>query len=50
MASVTLQILNVQVPFLFKYMVDYLNDTPLVLADAETTAVSMITVLVLSCK
>eukprot|EP00794_Sanderia_malayensis_P000664 gene664-1332_t len=41
------KLLNVQVPFLFKYAVDYLNDTPLVLADAETTAVSFVTLLIL---
>ena len=39
-----------QVPFLFKYAVDYLNDTPLVIADAETAAVSFATILILGCK
>eukprot|EP00112_Aurelia_sp_Birch-Aquarium-sp1_P012007 Seg2521.2 transcript_id=Seg2521.2/GoldUCD/mRNA.D3Y31 product="ATP-binding cassette sub-family B member 7 mitochondrial" protein_id=Seg2521.2/GoldUCD/D3Y31 len=41
------KLLNVQVPFIFKYLIDYLNSTPLVIADAETAAVSMATVLVL---
>lgn len=41
------KVLNVQVPFLFKYTIDYLNSTPLVIADAETALVTTATVLVL---
>ncbi|XP_065057329.1 iron-sulfur clusters transporter ABCB7, mitochondrial-like [Rhopilema esculentum] len=41
------KLLNVQVPFLFKYAVDYLNNAPLVISDAETAAVSMATILLL---
>jgi len=44
------QVLNVQVPFLFKYTIDYLNNTPLVISDAETALVSTATVLILGCK
>ena len=39
-----------QVPFLFKYTIDYLNNTPLVIADAETAVVSLATLLILGCK
>lgn len=42
--------MNVQVPFLFKYAVDFLNDAPLVISDAETAAVSMATIFILGCK
>ena len=42
--------MNIQVPFLFKYAVDYLNDTPLVISDAETAVVSMATIFILACK
>ena len=44
------QLMNVQVPFLFKYAVDFLNDTPLVISDAETAMVSMATIFILGCK
>ena len=42
--------MNIQVPFLFKYAVDYLNDAPLVISDAETAVVSLATIFILGCK
>jgi len=41
------KILNVQVPFLFKYTIVYLNNTPLTIGDVETALVSTATVLIL---
>lgn len=41
------KVVNVQVPFLFKYLVDHLNNSPVVIADAETAMVSLATALVL---
>ena len=42
--------MNIQVPFLFKYAVDYLNDAPLVISDAETAVISLATIFILGCK
>jgi len=42
------KLMNIQVPFLFKYAVDYLNDTPLVISDAETAVISMATIFILA--
>jgi hypothetical protein len=48
------QILNVQVPFLFKYAVDYLNGISGGLinlsTDAPTTIISVATALLIGCK
>ena len=44
------QLLNVQVPFLFKYLVDHLNANPLALDGSETTMISLATALVLGCR
>ena len=45
-----IQVLNVQVPFLFKYAVDYLNTDPAMLAHASSAMVTMGTALLLGCK
>lgn len=47
-----LQVLSVQVPFIFKYIVDYLNDKQhlLEITTATGTVFTMITALVLGCK
>ena len=42
--------MNIQVPFLFKYAVDYLNNAPLVISDAETAVISLATIFILGCK
>jgi len=41
------KLLNVQVPFLFKYAVDYLNSNPVAIGDVETAMVSTATILIL---
>ncbi|XP_002165906.2 iron-sulfur clusters transporter ABCB7, mitochondrial [Hydra vulgaris] len=41
------KLLNVQVPFLFKYAIDSLNDSPLVINDVETAVVSTVTAMIL---
>jgi len=41
------KLLNVQVPFLFKYLVDHLNNSPITLDDPQTAMVSLATALVL---
>lgn len=47
-----LQVVNVQVPFIFKYLVDYLNDPNnlINIATAEGTVITMSLTLVLGCK
>ena len=42
--------LNVQVPFLFKFAVDYLNTDPAAMVHASSVMVTMATALLLGCE
>ncbi len=50
---VSAKLLNVGVPFLFKFAVDHLNahlDSPLTMADPQSTAMSVTVALLIGCK
>ena len=47
--SLSLQLMNVQVPFFFKYAVDYFNKLP-PLTTPEGTIITMGTALLLGCE
>ena len=50
--SIHFQVVNVQVPFIFKYAVDYLNNSSnwLNMADPTSTILTTATALVIGCK
>ena len=50
---VSAKLLNVGVPFLFKFAVDHLNthlDSPLTMVDPQSTAMSVTVALLIGCK